>query len=283
MPTSLPRIYLASRSSRRRELLKQIGVPFEVLLFREHGLRGRDLDEAPNDDESPDGYVERVARDKAEAGWLRVTQRGLPRFPVLAADTTVCLQNRIFGKPADRNAAIDMLKELSGREHRVLTAVVLSTIDDTASDGSDYNGVNTTVVFNPGESTKTVPITMRNDGMNEGTESFSLQLSDASGGVLGEVTDASVTLFDDDDDPANDDFAQRTVLPAAGTRSGTTTGASSQSGEPNHGRFSVWYGWTSPAGNPISSASTSAPPETCVSTRAWTAPLTRGRSAARTC
>ncbi len=125
MPLSLPRIYLASRSSRRRELLKQIGVPFEVLLFREHGLRGRDLDEAPHESEAPDAYVQRVAKEKADAGWVRVTQRGLPRFPVLAADTIVCLQERIFGKPADRAAAIAMLKELSGREHRVLTAVVL--------------------------------------------------------------------------------------------------------------------------------------------------------------
>jgi septum formation protein len=125
VPLSLPRIYLASRSSRRRELLKQIGVPFEVLLFREHGLRGRDLDEAPHAAEAPDQYVQRVAREKADAGWLRVTQRTLPRFPVLAADTIVCLGDRIFGKPADRAAAIAMLTELSGREHRVLTAVVL--------------------------------------------------------------------------------------------------------------------------------------------------------------
>ena len=132
MLSSLPRIYLASRSSRRRELLKQIGVPFEVLLFREHGLRGRDLDEAPHESEAPDAYVQRVARDKAEAGWVRVTQRSLPRFPVLAADTAVCLRDRIFGKPADRPIATAMLKELSGREHRVLTAVVLkheSTLD----------------------------------------------------------------------------------------------------------------------------------------------------------
>jgi septum formation protein len=132
VPPSLPRIYLASRSSRRRELLKQIGVPFEVLLFREHGLRGRDLDEVPHESEAPDAYVQRVAKEKAEAGWLRVTQRSLPRFPVLAADTAVCLRDRIFGKPADRAIAIAMLKELSGREHRVLTAVVLkheSTLD----------------------------------------------------------------------------------------------------------------------------------------------------------
>jgi septum formation protein len=125
MATSLPRIYLASRSSRRRELLKQIGVPFEVLLFREHGLRGRDMDEAPHEDETAESYVQRVARDKADAGWLRVQQRSLPRLPVLAADTAVCLGNTIFGKPANRESAIAMLKQLSGREHRVLTAVAL--------------------------------------------------------------------------------------------------------------------------------------------------------------
>jgi septum formation protein len=129
---TLPRIYLASRSSRRRELLKQIGVSFEVLLFREHGLRGRDMDETPRADEMPDAYVMRVAKDKADAGWQRVVQRTLPRHPVLAADTTVCLRDKIFGKPADRGDASAMLRELSGREHRVLTAVVLcfdSTVD----------------------------------------------------------------------------------------------------------------------------------------------------------
>jgi len=125
MAGGLPRIYLASRSPRRRELLKQIGVHFEVLLFREHGLRGRDMEESPRPGEAPDAYVQRVAKDKAEAGWVRVVQRSLPRLPVLAADTEVCLGGRIFGKPADRAGAIAMLLELSGREHRVLTAVAL--------------------------------------------------------------------------------------------------------------------------------------------------------------
>jgi len=125
MAAGLPRIYLASRSPRRRELLKQIGVHFEVLLFREHGLRGRDMEESPRPGEAPDAYVQRVAKDKAEAGWIRVVQRSLPRLPVLAADTEVCLGGRIFGKPADRADAIRMLLELSGREHRVLTAVAL--------------------------------------------------------------------------------------------------------------------------------------------------------------
>ena len=125
MAAGLPRIYLASRSPRRRELLKQIGVHFEVLLFREHGLRGRDMEESPRPGEAPDAYVQRVAREKAEAGWVRVVQRGLPRLPVLAADTEVCLGERIFGKPVDRADAMAMLRELSGREHRVLTAVAV--------------------------------------------------------------------------------------------------------------------------------------------------------------
>lgn len=125
MAAGLPRIYLASRSPRRRELLKQIGIHFEVLLFREHGLRGRDMDEAPGEGESAEAYVQRVAREKAEAGWVRVMQRGLPRLPVLAADTEVCLGERIFGKPAGRAEAMAMLRELSGREHRVLTAVAI--------------------------------------------------------------------------------------------------------------------------------------------------------------
>jgi septum formation protein len=90
------------------------------------------MDETPRPDEMPDAYVMRVARDKADAGWQRVVQRSLPRHPVLAADTTVCLRDKIFGKPADRADASAMLRELSGREHRVLTAVVLcfdSTVD----------------------------------------------------------------------------------------------------------------------------------------------------------
>ncbi|NJN40796.1 MAG: septum formation inhibitor Maf [Gammaproteobacteria bacterium] len=122
---TLRKIYLASRSSRRRELLKQIGVAFEVLLLREHWSRGPDVDEAVHEGESPEEYVQRVAHEKAETGWMRILQRGLPRLPVLAADTTVCLDATIFGKPANRHEAVEMLKALSGREHRVLTAVTV--------------------------------------------------------------------------------------------------------------------------------------------------------------
>lgn len=121
-----PRIYLASRSPRRRELLKQLGVSFEMLLLREHSARVPDVNEEVKAGESPDRYVERVCRTKAEIGWLRVLQRSLPRLPVLAADTTVCIGERVFGKPANREGAAAMLRTLSGHEHRVLTAVAVA-------------------------------------------------------------------------------------------------------------------------------------------------------------
>jgi septum formation protein len=120
------RIYLASRSPRRRELLKQIGVGHESLLLREDLSRGVDVDETPLPGEAPRDYVRRVTQAKAETGWLHVTQRHLPRLPVLAADTAVALGERIMGKPADDSAAVEMLGALSGREHEVLTAVALA-------------------------------------------------------------------------------------------------------------------------------------------------------------
>ena len=119
-------IYLASRSPRRRELLAQIGVKFEPLLFREGSRQDADTDESPNPGEQPDDYVRRVARQKCEAAWQRVVmRRGLQRKPVLAADTTVALAGQIFGKPTDRADAERMLKLLSGTQHRVATAVAV--------------------------------------------------------------------------------------------------------------------------------------------------------------
>lgn len=120
------RIYLASRSPRRRELLKQIGVGYELLLLREDPARGADVDETPLPGEAPRDYVLRITRAKAEVSWLRLQQRKLPRMPVLAADTAVVLDERILGKPADSEAAAEMLRALSGREHQVLTAVALA-------------------------------------------------------------------------------------------------------------------------------------------------------------
>jgi septum formation protein len=120
------RIYLASRSPRRRELLKQIGVPFEVLLLREDLRRGADVDETPLPDESPGVYVLRMAREKAAAAARQIAFRGLPQRPVLAADTTVVLEGEIIGKPEDAEHAARILRALSGREHRVLTAVAVA-------------------------------------------------------------------------------------------------------------------------------------------------------------
>ena len=126
MVTPLDRsIYLASRSPRRRELLTQIGVRFHLLLFRDQPRSDPELDETVLAGESPSAYVERVARAKAQAGWKRIGQRNLPRAAVLAADTTVALEGRILGKPADRKEAADMLAALSGKRHEVLTAVVV--------------------------------------------------------------------------------------------------------------------------------------------------------------
>lgn len=126
MITQLDRsIYLASRSPRRRELLSQIGVRFQVLMFRDKPETDAELDEAVLEGETPRAYVERVARAKAQAGWKRLEQRDLPRAAVLAADTTVAVSGRILGKPADRREAAGMLAALSGRSHEVLSAIVL--------------------------------------------------------------------------------------------------------------------------------------------------------------
>ncbi|MEE9580786.1 MAG: nucleoside triphosphate pyrophosphatase, partial [Nitrosomonadaceae bacterium] len=120
------RIYLASRSPRRRELLKQIGVNFEILLMRETLPRPADVDETPKKGESPTDYVCRIARTKAEAGWMRLVQRGLPLKPVLVADTVVAFKGRIFGKPENAAHAEEMLTALSGQTHQVLTTVAVA-------------------------------------------------------------------------------------------------------------------------------------------------------------
>jgi septum formation protein len=118
-------IYLASRSPRRRELLAQIGVRYNLLLFRSRPESKEEVNEDPLAGEAPAAYVERVARAKAESGWRRMMQRNLPQAPVLAADTTVALGSRILGKPASREEAAEMLAALSGTRHEVLTAVAL--------------------------------------------------------------------------------------------------------------------------------------------------------------
>ncbi|MBI5660443.1 MAG: septum formation inhibitor Maf [Nitrosomonadales bacterium] len=126
MSITHPRIYLASQSPRRRELLKQIGVNFEMLLLRSDPRRNADVDEAPRDGELPEAYVKRVCAAKASAGWAALKNRNLPAFPVLAADTSVILDGNILGKPRDREDAAVMLRQLSGRQHQVLSAVAVA-------------------------------------------------------------------------------------------------------------------------------------------------------------
>ena len=120
---SLDFIYLASGSPRRRELLQQIGVPFRVV--------GTSVDEAVRPGEVPAAYVERLAADKADAGWA--ASRDEADVPVLAADTAVVLGGKVLGKPADRRDAEDMLRQLSGRTHEVLTAIALLTVNGLES------------------------------------------------------------------------------------------------------------------------------------------------------
>ncbi len=114
------KLYLASRSPRRVELLKQLGVICEIL--------PADIDETQLDGELSEQYVTRLAREKAEACLQRlaVAQRTLP---VLAADTTVVLHGKVLGKPENDDDACQMLQSLSGGSHWVHTAVALAFAD----------------------------------------------------------------------------------------------------------------------------------------------------------
>ncbi len=125
MSSPVRHIYLASRSPRRREILTQIGVHFEMLLLRDAVGRDTDVDETPHPGEDPADYVLRLAEEKAETGWARLVQRKIVAAPVLAADTTVTLDGEIIGKPVDRADAAAILRRLSGREHIVHTAVAV--------------------------------------------------------------------------------------------------------------------------------------------------------------
>lgn len=116
--TQSPQIYLASQSPRRRELLQQLGIKFEVLQV--------DVDETMRDGEDPVAYAERLAMEKARAG--RAADR---RLPVLGADTIVVVpgvlaSGTVLGKPADHRQAIEMLQLLSGNTHQVISAVAVA-------------------------------------------------------------------------------------------------------------------------------------------------------------
>jgi len=128
-----PFIYLASGSPRRRELLAQLGVSFELLIT--------DIDESLRPDEAADAYVRRMATDKARAALGQMPAR---RAPVLGADTTVVVDRHILGKPAGREAAATMLRHLSGGDHEVLTAVAI--VDGEGAEKRDAVTVSRTIV-----------------------------------------------------------------------------------------------------------------------------------------
>jgi septum formation protein len=125
-----PAIYLASKSPRRQELLRQLGVAFDLLQLREAPGRERDIDEVSRAGEPPLHYVERIARTKAAVGALQMHRRGLLPRPVLGADTEVVLESEIFGKPRDADDARRMLEQLSGRTHHVCTAIAICWNED---------------------------------------------------------------------------------------------------------------------------------------------------------
>lgn len=123
MKPSDRKIYLASKSPRRRELLRQINVDFELLLSTD------DVNEDVNPGEKPDAYVTRVTRDKLLNAQHTMFARQLPQRPILSADTTVVIDDLILGKPASPAQAIAMITRLSGRTHQVLTSVAVSLFD----------------------------------------------------------------------------------------------------------------------------------------------------------
>ncbi len=112
----MSQVILASASPRRADLLRQLGLTFEVLSV--------DIDEIPLPDELPEDYVSRLAKAKARAGFTRA---GQPEALVVGSDTSVILDGHILGKPASRGEAIDMLSRLSGQWHQVMTGVALAT------------------------------------------------------------------------------------------------------------------------------------------------------------
>lgn len=115
------KIYLASKSPRRRELLEQMEVPFELLLV--------DTPEIVQPDETPEDYSTRIVREKMRAAWQKIHHDHLTPLPVLCADTEVVLNGVILGKPRDENDAFNMLSKYSGQSHEVITSVGLINHD----------------------------------------------------------------------------------------------------------------------------------------------------------
>lgn len=115
------KIYLASKSPRRRDLLTQMGVSFEVLTI--------DIPEEVGANEDYLSYSKRVSEEKARAGWHEVITHGMDLYPVMAADTEVVYDNHVFGKPLDYDDAFKMWRKLAGNTHLVITSATLKLHD----------------------------------------------------------------------------------------------------------------------------------------------------------
>ncbi len=118
-------VYLASQSPRRRQLLEQLGVRYELLL--PDADEDAEALEAVLEKEAPASYVKRVTALKLDAAVARLKRRKLPTAPVLCSDTTVAMKRSIYGKPENAKDAVRMLTELSGKTHRVLTAIAVQS------------------------------------------------------------------------------------------------------------------------------------------------------------
>jgi septum formation protein len=119
-------VYLASQSPRRRQLLEQLGVRYELLLADD--TEDAEALEVALPNEAPRAYVQRVTLLKLGAALARMKRRGLPAAPVLCSDTTVALGQTILGKPDDAKHAAHILGALSGQTHRVLTSVAIGSL-----------------------------------------------------------------------------------------------------------------------------------------------------------
>ena len=140
-----PMLYLASQSPRRLQLLTQWGVTCELLL--PDATEDAESLEAVKAGESPRRYVQRVTRLKLLAALQRLQRRGLPPAPVLCADTTVALGDRILGKPASADEARSMLAALSGQTHKVYTSVAVGVLQKTEQSNHIYQALSASKVI----------------------------------------------------------------------------------------------------------------------------------------
>ena len=122
----MQKIALASASPRRRELLAQLAVNFELVKA--------DVDETQHPGELATDYVLRLAISKASAGWIVQSNSGVTPLPVLGADTIVVVDCEVLGKPKDQQDFLRMMRLLSGRQHQVYTAIALVSGDKVLSD-----------------------------------------------------------------------------------------------------------------------------------------------------